>query len=1286
MKNILTTLFLLLTLTAFASNPTSIERTLQWDEEPAAVQRVEGSVIYNVWQFDGAHYNPEMPEIPMFYERFDLDGNVRIKVQLEDAVWEPIDLGTDKYDDQLLSNPAFTTYVTQDRRAFKGNLLFIPIRRAGGGYEKLVSFSLQLKYESLPPTAFAKGGEFADNSKLKDGDIYKVSVSSTGIHKLDYDFLVNEVGIPAGTDPRKIQILGNKGGILPQVNGDPRQDDLTENAIFFSGENDGSLNPGDFILFYAEGPHQWVYDADNKIFQFEMNVYDSRNFYFIKIGSENGLRIGNQESVSGSYTSNIYNDFSRKEDEVYNLLNDYPSGQGSGREWFGDQFKIQRTYTYEDLFNFPNVRTDEEAHLAFRMAARTNQSNTKASVSVGNQTFTTTSITTTDLSNQDADYATSRKLNTFFTPNGSVRDVVVDYPQIGSESQGWVDYIQFNVRRDLRIDGDQTDFRDIKSLDHPSTTFQISNASGSVEIWDITDKQRPVKQAFTQNGSQLSFGAETSELKEFVAFRPNGSFFSPTFVEKVSNQNLHALQDVDYLVVYASSLQSEVSRYVDYRESNSNLNVAAVEVQKIYNEFSSGRKDPAAIRDLARMLYDRNPDFKYLLLFGDGSYDHRNIDGLGNDLVPTYETIESLDPIRAYPADDFFALMDDDEGGDSLNGDLDIGVGRFPVRDLEEAKVVVDKVIHYEQDPSTLGDWRIRAVYVGDDEDNATHMGDVDDISEEVLAEYPYLNQDKIYVDAFSQISTPGGQRVPSATESLNQNIFKGVLSITYLGHGGPKGWAQERILQIPDINSWTNYDKLPIFITATCTFGGYDDPSFTSSGERTLLNERGGAIGLFTTVRPVLTTSNAILTSEVSDVLYQRESDGQPMALGEVLRIAKNEAASSGAGIFNTRKFTLLGDPSLRIALPRYNVSTTSINGVDVTQSQPDTIRALEKVTITGEIHDDNGQLLEGFDGILYPTIFDKAVTLNTLGQDGTPIREYDLQKSVLFKGRASITDGKFEFTFVVPKDINYEFGYGKISYYAEDGQSMDAAGNYSGLTIGGTNPDGFADDQGPKVEVYMDSEDFVFGGITSENPLLLVKLEDDNGINVVGNSIGHDLTGVLDEKTQSTYLLNDFYEAALDDYTKGEVRYPLSAIPEGRHGIEVKAFDVANNSATGYTEFVVASSGKVALEHVLNYPNPFVNNTCFQFEHNMSGQSLDVMIQIYTVSGRVVKTIQERISTTDSRLSLDDCIEWDGKDDFGDELARGVYIYKVKVRAADTGDLLLEGESDFEKLVILK
>lgn len=664
---------------------------------------------------------------------------------------------------------------------------------------------------------------------------------------------------------------------------------------------------------------------------------------------------------------------------------------------------------------------------------------------------------------------------------------------------------------------------------------------------------------------------------------------------------------------------------------------------------------------------------------GDGSFDAKDTYGLGTNFIPVYETT-SFKPLDAFPSDDFYGVLNGSNPNNPLDGDLNIAVGRVPVKTQQEALASVEKIINYDKNPQTYTDWRNRLVFVGDDEDGSRHTRDADGIANLVEANYPQFNVDKLYLDAFPQENTPAGPRVPDINTSIDRSVFKGVLAVTYLGHGGPRGWAQERILNIVDIKKWTNKAHLPLFITATCTFTGYDDANFVSAGEETFLNPTGGVVALMTTTRAVFASENEKLTRLVIDNLLVKAD--HPQTVGEVMMNSKNQYAGDAQ---NQQKFTLIGDPATVIAKPRYDVRTTSINGKPISDASQDTLKAFNKVTIAGQVVDGDGNPMTNFNGLVYPTVFDKKVNFQTLGQDdGSPIVNFDIQKNVLFKGKASVKGGQFEFTFVVPKDINFQFGPGKISYYAADpSQMLDAAGHYQKVIIGGASDNLLADKDGPEVDVFMNTTDFIFGGITDENPTLLVALEDENGINVVGNSIGHDLEAILDEDTQNSYLLNDFYEAKQDDYTKGEVRFPLAGLAEGLHRLQVKAWDVANNPSEGYTEFVVATSAEIALKHVLNYPNPFTDRTCFQFDHNMSGQEMDVLIQIYTVSGRMVKTLEQTL-LTDGAIRLDDCIEWDGRDDFGDRLARGVYLYKVSVHVNNAS--ILQGESDFQKLVLLK
>ncbi|MCB0569043.1 MAG: type IX secretion system sortase PorU [Phaeodactylibacter sp.] len=1281
---------------AAAQSPTFIRHQFNWEKEPEALTL--GNEQAERWVFKGSVSSSEHPGLSFFIKRFPVERYGTLEVDVLEARYEPIELSLLAQDASYLSEALqFETHVERERQSYYGKVAFCPIVRRGGRYERLQEVSLRIRLRPQPEVSF-RDPDDTNESVLKDGDIYKIAVNRNGVYKLTYSFLKDELGMNIDNiDPRQIKLYGNGGGVLPFFAGAERTDDLRENAIRISGEEDGRFDPGDYILFYGEGPDKWLFNESEQAFILQKNIYDTHNYYFLKASPGNGARVV-QASAPGTAaaTSTSFDDYARLEKDEVNLMYEWEKSQGSGQSWYGDHFKVARQYSYNNAFSFPNLQTSEPALLRASMALRS-RIGSRFYVDLAGETIQSNSASSVSSIGSSEDntrpYASRATLSdTVLLNNASISFTVrYPYPQgAGDESEGWLDYVQFNVRRALRMEGTQMAFRDKRSLAAPATTFRLDGAAQGLLAWDITDPLSPEQVPAELSGQQLSFRANTEVLREFVAFYPNGELLKAEAIGKIPNQNLHAIDNVGFVIITHEDFMQEAQRLAQHRANHDGLTVEVVEIGQVYNEFASGRTDPTAIRDFARMLYQRTEQFRYLLLFGDGTFDARGLYGLGGNFIPTYQK-ESYNPVEAYPTDDYYALLDSPNASDPLDGSLSISVGRLPVKTADEAAVAVDKIIHYDSSEDVLGDWRNRLVFVGDDNDRSPgfsdidHYEDADDIAEALNDTIRQLNLEKIYLDAFPQESTPGGERIPQATEQLNKAIYKGALAVTYLGHGGPKGWAQERVLNITDILSWNNYGQMPIFITATCSFTGYDDPTFTTAGEEAFLNPKGGAIALMTTVRAVYASSNVRMTENALDYMFVRNSSGNVPTIGEAFQRGKNDV-SGNFNINNSRKFALIGDPSMKIALPKYKVTTTHIDSEAVSPQQPDTLRALQKVTIEGEVQGLDGNLLSGFNGIIYPTIFDKAQQVATLGQGSNKVYNYRIQKNVLFRGRASVTNGRFRFTFVVPRDINYQYGFGKISYYASDGATLeDAAGSYENIIIGGTDPNALADDTGPKVEVYMNTEDFVFGGITNANPTLLAVLEDDNGINVVGNSIGHDLEGVLNGNTQNTYLLNDFYESELDDYTRGKVRYPLSSLPEGRHTIRVKAWDVANNSAEGYTEFVVAASEEVALEHVLNYPNPFTGHTCFQFDHNLANQELEVMVQVFTISGRLVKTIQANIFS-DGALRRDDCIEWDGRDDYGGQLGRGVYLYKVKVRAANVGNTVLSGESEFEKLVILK
>ncbi len=1271
-----------------AQSVVRIERALSWELEPRLLSEADGRPREQ-WYFEGAHYSSAAPSLPIFAERVALPGKVSLTAELSSVRYEPIVL-KEHPDLALLSEEInVETYAVQEGLQHYGWIQFIPLRKVGNRYERAVAFTLTVRTAALPAQpAQERGGPNTFNSVLSTGAVYKFGVSQSGIYRLDFNFLRNTLGVSnlESIDPRRIRLFGNGGAMLPEKVSDPRADDLVENAIFVAGESDGRFDNSDYVLFYARGPRPWSHRPGASISPLTItpHVYDNYAYYFLQIGDTPGLRLSEQASVPASYVTAEFDDVQRIEDDRVNLLHLSPTAQGSGKRWFGDYFFQTRERAY--TFNFPNAVVGASASVVAVLVGRS-ASPISVQLTVGGGTVFSGTIPSVIVSDPEASYAAERSLSgTFAIPADNV-EVRVHYLPASTTSEGWLDFIEVNARRRLVMTGAMMEFRDLLTLNQSAARFQISSVGPGIQLWDITDPQVPRRQQYVLSDGTAEFGVQTQGvLRNFIAFYDNASLPRPEkVIGRIENQNIHGLTEVDMLIVYPSELESAAQQLAQHRRSFSGLSVATVRIDQVYNEFSSGAKDPTAIRDLARMLYSRSPNrFRYLLLFGDGSFDPRNITNSPEnlDLIPVFETYESFNPISAFPSDDYFGLLSDNEGG-NLRGSLEIAVGRLTARNLAEAQAVVSKIIDYDSSSKTLGDWRLRLVYIADDEDWNAHIRQADRLAVQAAQTEPWFNVDKIYFDAYQQVATSAEKRIPAAKAAINNSIFKGCLVAQYIGHGGPRGWAQERVIDNNDIASWNNADRYPLIVTATCSFGGFDDYTTLTGGEQALIKANAGAIGLFTTVRAVYISANNALTDVVQSVLFERDAEGRYYAIGDILKRAKNKLPGSLGLEENARRFTLLGDPALHLALPEYRVRTTHLNGKPFNPSAPDTLRALMPVALEGEVVDLEGNVLSNFNGRVFVSLFDKKRNLQTLGQDPTsPVFSFNLQNSILFRGSASVKNGRFALQFVVPKDIDYTFGYGKVNYYAENGSSLDAAGADTAVVVGGTF-EGLKDEAPPTVQVYLNSEDFIFGGITHPNPTLLVKCSDDNGMNVTGAGLGHDLTVVIDDNVLETLVLNDFYESAQDDARRGQALYPLRALSVGRHTVRAKGWDVANNVGEGYTEFVVAEDGKAALAHVLNYPNPFSTQTYFQFEHNLAGQMLDVQIQIFTVSGKLVKTLHHTTLADDFRVTD---IAWNGRDDYGDVLARGVYLYRIRVRGTDINGRAVTAESNFEKLVIIR
>ena len=1249
-----------------------IVKNFSWSQEDIQIDPVSNELM-RIYTVNDGHLSRQHPELPLYSDQLKLGAKYEISIQATITKSSPITINTQAAKDHIQDELNVWTTVEKNRNDYFLVYGFIPVIRSNSGYLKVEEVRLTIDY-GAPLVEKRDGPTFADNSILSSGAIHKVSFTESGVYKLDYNYL-KDLGIDIDNiNPKNLAVYTSHGKALAENIIEDRFDDLIESPILIKGEEDNVFNSADYILFYAKGDESW--NTSNNTYNHEKNIYSDINYAFIKVKESQGKRLGTSSSLSTTaYTSSIYNSLQRYEEDKVNLLAAFTATQGTGQLWFGDRYNTVKEYDYTDKFDLTGYVLGEEIEIKLGFAGRNDENTSRVFLDLDGNTLDKSLARINDSgsisTNRYANYALMNTTTTINNPNGKI---VVRYPFQGNDvSEGWLDYLQFIIPKTLNFSGNPILISNQESVNYNNTALSLTGSPD--HIWDVTSLD-DIKNAFLDNG-QIKYNSQ-DELRLFYAFN-EATTMTPTKVGVVENQNLHSIDDVELIVIYHPTFENDIERYVEHRSSFGNLNVKAININHVYNEFSGGKVDPSAIRDLAKMVYDRTDNFKYLLLVGDGSFDYKQLtpDIPDHNFIPAYETKESLDPIDGFPTDDFYALLDINEGT-NLKGQLDIAVGRFPVKTAEEFTGLVDKLIHYDTHPDTQGDWKLKLGFAADDEDSGRHLTDTEDIANQTKLRYPDFNQQKIYFDAFLQESTPGGARFPDATKELNNAVFKGLLVLNYLGHGGPKGWAQERVLQVSDIQSWNNYDNIPLLITATCTFAGYDEPSVESAGEVSLLNERGGAIGLFSTTRAVFASDNKRLVSSVYDTMFTTQG-GQLQTLGEILMRGKNKNVQDTQKI-NARKFSLLGDPSMRLSVPLLNVETSKINGISVSEFS-DTLKALEQVTIEGIITDQNNQFVSDYNGIVYPTIFDKESTLRTLANDSNSgEKSFNVIKNILFKGAATVTNGMFSFTFVVPKDINYAYGPGRISYYATNPDRVDAKGSNDEFIIGGTSNNIIQDNQGPEIQIFMNDESFVYGGITNTDPVLLIKLEDENGINVAGTSIGHDLSGTLDEDNQGTFIMNDFYEATVDNFRQGSARYPISGLESGRHSIAVKAWDVLNNSSEARSEFVVIKDGDNLLEHVLNYPNPFTTSTNFQFEHDLTSTELDILITIYTISGKVIKTIEATKYATGFRI---DDIHWDGTDDFGSDIGKGVYLYKIKARS-DEFNLLRE--SEFEKLVILK
>ena len=831
--------------------------------------------------------------------------------------------------------------------------------------------------------------------------------------------------------------------------------------------------------------------------------------------------------------------------------------------------------------------------------------------------------------------------------------------------------------------GITTHFTDSRSAAGGTVTaFSIDYSGEGGIIWDVTDPVNVKNIRYSKEGGKLSYKTHTDTLRTFVAFRPENA--GTPFIRSVSipNQDLHASKPADMIIVTHPLFRKYALKLADIHNTHSGLESLIVTPEEIYNEFSGGITDISAIRNFVKMKYKNqngtDQSLRYLLLFGDGSYDNKTPAPGNPNYIPTYQSQNSNVLISSYTSDDFYGLLGDDEGEDT--GTIDVGIGRLPVSDTTGAGIIVSKIAGY-LDPSNTGDWKNVICITADDEDGNTHMNDAEGIASIISDSIPWANVSKIYFDAFKQVTSSNGQFYPDVSKAINNQINSGALIFNYIGHGNELSLGHERVLTSEDINSWKNRSKMPLFITATCEFSRFDDIDFNiitreitnkvSAGEKVLLKKDGGAIAIMSTTRLAYSASNYVLNRNIFNVAFDRNNKEEKPRLGDIIRLAKNSSGSS----LNKRNFVLLGDPALELAFPSEGkVVTDSINKVSV-NALTDTLKALSIITVAGHIEDLNGNLAEDFNGVVEPLIFGKESQIRTLANDGGTKMDFGSFNEIIFRGKTKASGGKFRFTFIVPRDIDFRYGRGRISYYAYEG-TREMNGFYNNIIVGGFNEITVHDTTGPIIKLYLNDTLFRPGGMTDLNPVLLAIIEDKDGINTSGNGIGHDLAGWLDNDRDNAFVLNNHFENDFSSHTRGRVIYNLPSINPGNHKLTMKAWDNFNNSTEESIIFVAVTGGYFILNNILNYPNPFLSDTKITAGHNRPDEELRIIINIYSMNGKLIRSIETRERSSGYRMSP---VMWDGKDSGGNRVGKGTFPYKIQIStvsgetAVSTGKMII-------------
>ncbi len=1075
------------------------------------------------------------------------------------------------------------------------------------------------------------------------------------------------------SDPRHFHVYGYMGPELESSNSANLTVDPPELSIAISGESDGEWNPGDFVEFFVLGPKGHVQDKQGNI-QPYTRFYDDEIRLVCGHNQSLGARMLTQPGWVGSEPMSHW--FTWASELVWHD-SDRVNPTGMGRTWLGEKLgneTLTRTWV-ENASRERNIYGKKVDSASVRLVLAPALIDLPGSVQIQvNDSVQSVSLRPNS-NGFEAHYLLTKSYSVPLVNDQWTLKLTLDRPN--TQSGLFLESYSLEFFSEAYAPHSNTLLFNRGLAQTPSNTTRgwrmVDNllTEPLPRFWNVSNPYSPLNM---QRPQVQRNGKPWVELRHFpgeeagmmwVSY-PNRSS-KPLFDGKLQASSLLAEASADLIILTHADFTKAAERLAEHRRQQQGYRVKVVQIHDIYDQLGAGQPDIMHLRNYLRWEVEKaeqnGVDFRYVLLMGGASYDQQDRVAGNSNFIPIYHA-NTNNKAAAYCLDDFLVYTDSGQGDpEKGTSRMALALGRIPCRTLSEAQAVVDKLIRYDN-PQSLGDWRSQITFVCDDMDEyweREFVTQTESYAQNMVKNWPYLNVNRVYADAYRQVTTGNGEKYPDVSKAIDRAVQEGSLFVNYQGHGGEKGWAQESILDVPMIQSWENPYRMPVLFTATCEFSRFDDPEHQSAGELALLNPKGGAIGLMSTTRLVYVSGNSEINRDFW-TKYGFPKVGEPIpTLGEVFQRMKNRPSLNS----EDNKFALLGDPSMRLAFPEHLVVVDSINDIPAVIFE-DTVRAFSVVEVKGHITERQKGYFYGFNGTLDVKIFDKPISRSTLNNDGSaePVK-FDDWASILYNGEVSVKNGAFSFVFAIPKDINYNVGLGRAQFYAYNDYT-DAMGAWS-FYIGGSESITELDTTGPQIRAYMEDTTFLDGSVVPEQATFVGRIYDRNGINATGAGIGRDMLLILDEGTEreQQWVVNNYFRYDLNSYQRGTIRFPLPTLAPGKHSVRCKVWDIYNNSGEDIAHFVVRPGRELVISQNGIRPNPAESNSTIYFTHSLPGDDIQVTWQCLDLAGRVVR--EETTLETSSTATLQ-WKPWGQNQATGTaQWPTGVYLYRIHASTLD-------------------